>query len=68
MLVAIFAVHLSGGFLAPEGFEYPFTLAGMALALMVLRWRTLVGGPARHRRADSSEHQPNVGSYRLPLV
>ena len=26
MLVAIFGVHLNGGFFAPKGFEYPFTL------------------------------------------
>lgn len=35
MLVAMFKVHLAGGFFLPKGFEYTFALLGMALALMI---------------------------------
>jgi putative oxidoreductase len=45
MLVAIFHVHLANGFFAPKGFEYPFALLGMALALIVT-------GPGRIAIAD----------------
>lgn len=45
MLVAIFKVHLSGGFFAPKGFEYPFVLLGIALAL-------IAAGPGRFAIAD----------------
>ena len=67
MLVAIFTVHLAGGFLAPQGFEYPFTLAGIALALLVCgggRWSVdrLVTG------ALIPPNNGRVGSYRLPLI
>ncbi len=34
MLIAIIAVHGSAGFFAPSGYEYPMTLAGIALSLM----------------------------------
>lgn len=35
MMVAVLAVHLSGGFFASnKGFEYPLTLAAMAIALL----------------------------------
>ena len=67
MLTAILTVHLAGGFLAPEGFEYPFTLAGMALALMLCgggRWSV-------DRLISSTLLPPNtgrLGSYRLPLI
>jgi putative oxidoreductase len=36
MLVAIYTVHLANGFGAPTGFEYPFTLASMAFALVCI--------------------------------
>jgi putative oxidoreductase len=36
MAVAIVAVRLKGGFFAPTGFEYEFTLLGAALTLAVL--------------------------------
>lgn len=45
MLVAIFGVHLKGGFFAPAGFEYAFALATMALTLIVM-------GPGRIAIAD----------------
>ena len=35
MLVAVFAVHISNGFFAPKGFEFPASLAMMALAITV---------------------------------
>ncbi len=35
MLVAIFKVHLPGGFFAPAGFEYPFVIAGGLLLLLI---------------------------------
>lgn len=35
MLVAIFKVHLGGGFFAPKGFEYPLTLAAISLTLLL---------------------------------
>jgi putative oxidoreductase len=35
MVVAIVGVHWTGGFFAPEGIEYPMTLAGICLALLV---------------------------------
>jgi len=35
MLVAIVHVHWSAGFFAPKGFEYPFALLGMAVALLI---------------------------------
>ena len=67
MLVAILAVHLPGGFLAPKGCEYPFTLAGMALALIFCgggRWSVdgLVTGTLLPPNTG------RLGSYRLPLV
>ncbi len=45
MGVAVLHVHLSNGFFAPTGFEYPFALLTMALAVMVL-------GPGRIAIAD----------------
>ncbi len=66
MLVAIFTIHLGNGFLAPKGYEYPFTLAGAALALMFCgggRWSV-------DRLVTRGLLPPNtglVGSYRLPL-
>ena len=53
MLTAIFAVHFSGGFLAPKGYEYPFTLAGAALAGACLlgQW-ALLGGFDHFRLAE----------------
>jgi putative oxidoreductase len=36
MAVAIFMVHLNGGFFAPKGFEYPLTLGVIALAIFIL--------------------------------
>ena len=35
MLGAIFLVHLAAGFFAPQGFEFPLTLLGATLALIV---------------------------------
>lgn len=35
MLVAVVGVHWNGGFFAPGGIEYPVTLLGMCLALMI---------------------------------
>jgi putative oxidoreductase len=35
MLTAIFGVHLSNGFFAPKGFEYPFALLFVTLALLI---------------------------------
>ena len=35
MLVAIFAVHLSAGFFAPDGFEFPLSLLAIALSLLI---------------------------------
>ena len=67
MGVAIFAVHWSAGFLAPQGYEYPFTLAGVALAL-------LFGGAGRwsvDRLVTRALLPPNtgkLGSYRLSML
>ncbi len=66
MLTAIFTVHRSGGFLAPKGYEYPFTLAGVALALMFCgggRWSI-------DRFITRGLLPPSTGMasrYRLPL-
>jgi putative oxidoreductase len=35
MLVAILTVHLSGGFFAPKGIEYPLTMLAISLALLL---------------------------------
>ena len=35
MAVAIIGVHLSKGFFAPAGYEYPLALFGMCLALLI---------------------------------
>jgi len=35
MLVAIWVVHLPNGLFAPDGFELPLALAGMAIALIL---------------------------------
>jgi putative oxidoreductase len=35
MATAVFHVHLSAGFFAPKGFEYPMTLGLVALSLIV---------------------------------
>lgn len=35
MLVAIFAVHMKHGFFAPMGFEFPFTLLGATICLVL---------------------------------
>lgn len=67
MGVAISAVHWQAGFLAPKGYEYPLTLAGVALALMLSgggRW-------SLDRLITRVLLPPNggaVGSYRLPLI
>ena len=67
MGVAIFAVHWSAGFLAPQGCEYPFTLAGVALAL-------LFGGGGRWSvdrlitRALLPPNTGQLGSYRLSML
>jgi putative oxidoreductase len=45
MAVAIVRVHLSKGFFAPSGFEYPFALLAMALAVTI-------AGPGRIAIAD----------------
>ncbi|MEO7715051.1 MAG: DoxX family protein [Capsulimonas sp.] len=45
MLVALFKVHLAGGFFLPSGFEYAFALIGMALV-------ALIAGPGRFAIAD----------------
>lgn len=67
MLTAIFSVHLPAGFLAPRGYEYPFTLAGAALALIFCgggRW-------SLDRRITRGLLPPPttglIGKYRLPL-
>jgi len=41
MLVAVLAVHLKNGLFAPTGFEYPATLAIVALAV-------IIAGPGRY--------------------
>ena len=67
MAVAMVAVHGQGGFLAPRGYEYPFTLAGVALALMLCgggRW-------SLDRLLTHLLLPPDsgtVGGYRLPSV
>lgn len=35
MVVAVVGVHWKGGFFAPEGIEYPLSLAAMCLALLI---------------------------------
>lgn len=35
MTVAVFAVHLKGGFFAPRGFEYPLTLLAVNVCLAI---------------------------------
>jgi putative oxidoreductase len=45
MLVAVFGVHLKGGFFLPTGFEFAFTLGMIALALIFT-------GPGRLAIAD----------------
>jgi uncharacterized membrane protein YphA (DoxX/SURF4 family) len=45
MMVAVFKVHLSGGFFMPTGFEFAFTLGMIALALILT-------GPGRLASAD----------------
>ncbi len=35
MLTAIFGFHLKNGFFAPNGFEYPYALLGICLALLI---------------------------------
>lgn len=66
MIVAIVFVHGSAGFFAPRGYEYPFTLAGVAFALMcggggrfsVDRWLT---------RALLPPNSGRLGSYLEPM-
>jgi putative oxidoreductase len=41
MLVAIVKVHLAGGFFAPNGLEYPLSLAAIAVTIFIL-------GPGRY--------------------
>lgn len=36
MLVALFKVHLAGGFFLPKGFEYPFVIIGALISLILL--------------------------------
>ena len=36
MAVAVFAVHFQGGFFAPRGFEYPFTLLAAHLGFLLM--------------------------------
>ena len=67
MLGAIFAVHGPAGFLAPKGYEYPFTLAGVALALMLAgggRWSV----DRLITRALLPPNTGKLGSYRLPMI
>jgi putative oxidoreductase len=45
MMVAVFAVHLKGGFFMPAGFEFAFTLGMIALTLILT-------GPGRIAIAD----------------
>jgi putative oxidoreductase len=45
MLVALFGAHLKSGFFLPAGFEYTFTLAAVALTLILT-------GPGRIAIAD----------------
>lgn len=45
MLVAVFRVHLKGGFFLPEGYEYALTLGAIALTLVLT-------GPGRLAIAD----------------
>jgi putative oxidoreductase len=45
MLVAVFGVHLKGGFFLPAGYEYAFTLGMIALTLVLT-------GPGRLAIAD----------------
>lgn len=49
MLVALFAVHLSGGFFLPDGYEFVLTLAAVNVALVLLgpgRWALSTRLPA----------------------
>ena len=64
MLVAVFGVHWSGGFFAPKGFEYAFTLLMIALALLYTGGGRLSvdealmgrrGGRRRYRQVTSDE-------------
>jgi putative oxidoreductase len=36
MLVAVYAVHMKNGFFAPTGFEFPWTLAMIALGIIMM--------------------------------
>lgn len=57
MLVAMFGVHMKGGFFAPAGIEYTLALLGMAVALVIAGGgqasidRTMAGGRTGGRRA-----------------
>ena len=67
MIVAISEVPRQHGFPAPQDFAYPFTLAGVALALMIGG-----GGYLSVDRVITRALLPpntgRLGSYRLPLV
>ena len=66
MATAVIFVHGSAGFFAPRGYEYPLSLAGVALALMCSgggrfsldRWLT---------RALLPPNTGTLGSYRLSV-
>lgn len=68
MLVAVFAVHWPQGFLASNhGYEYPFTLAGIALALVFCGGGRLSGDRAVTRSLLPPSGRESVSRYRLPI-
>ena len=67
MIVAVGEVHRQHSFLSFQEFEYPFTLAGVALALMICGGGYL-SVDRLITRALLPPNTGRLGSYRLPLV
>lgn len=68
MLVAVFAVHWPQGFLASNhGYEYPFTLAGIALALVFCGAGRLSVDRALTRALLPPTNRESTSRYRLPV-